>query len=529
MFKKLGESVHLTQHGRRAQTRTNISREGCFEIALPCRHLGPTDHTLAFPTKRWIVTISTLCVLSCKSGQAPGSISHEDGFSRRPENELCTESGQPAKPMVVEWSAADRASLEARLGRGSVLAVSYSDCVLRTLPRCQTDSRYNYFAVNEKTDAVAIRNSTDLYTKLPLGAFRLESKLARSGQLTIETHLVGMFESESLSLGRDELTGECRDATHILLAAQVGSYEFFEGSLRATSASAKMAHAAAGGSRSAGREVLSRDGDAAACRHARRSDTAPPPNCGALIRLELSPLVPPDSSRAPSENSHGRAKRACPPSTVPGGGDTCTAEPRDTALAATDLSRTVELARSALKARDLAKARRYAQEGAALFSSSGQEPGTPAADFAAEAAFILAEVSTAEMVKLLQPATLRSLSSTKQAQLTTSAVAKLNTARSQYAAVARHSRVSWTFAATFGRASACDQFGVLIESVLPPPELFNDEPASDEYKAQLYDRALSFYNCADKGYRTVATEAKRLHFDSEWVQRANRRTDPFGE
>ena len=74
----------------------------------------------------------------------------------------CQVTASQLRPLIVEWEAADRASLEVRLRREGLVAVRYAGCELEVL-RCQAAGKYHYSGVTVKQDGLAIESEDDLY------------------------------------------------------------------------------------------------------------------------------------------------------------------------------------------------------------------------------------------------------------------------------------------------------------------------------------------------------------------------------
>ncbi|RYE85037.1 MAG: hypothetical protein EOO75_17410 [Myxococcales bacterium] len=122
-------------------------------------------------------------------------------------------------------------------------------------------------------------------------AARFEGKLAQSGQLNAAMTIVGEYGSDGLPPAIDQVEGECEGATHVVTALTVGAFSFFAGSSREIGGSATVFGAGAGAETSKKSESLSRDGDVKSCAASKRGDGTPPEGCGALLRLELAPLM----------------------------------------------------------------------------------------------------------------------------------------------------------------------------------------------------------------------------------------------
>lgn len=231
--------------------------------------------------------VAAVLVVACRQSPA-------ERLARPPELEIpgqgkCTVGQSVSHPLVVEWAAAERASLEARLSRGMV-AVSVQGCDIAVMRQCEVRGGYSYMGLTRKNDRVKIRNADELYANLPLGAAKLEAKLARKGELDVEIALVGMLMSPAGRPGREALSGDCEAATHVITGVQVGAFHFFAGGEGEIKAGGAYGAIGAGAGSAAERETLSADGEPARCDAATSADAKPPEGCGALIRIELTPL-----------------------------------------------------------------------------------------------------------------------------------------------------------------------------------------------------------------------------------------------
>ena len=200
----------------------------------------------------------------------------------------CRVTSSATDPYVVEWASADKGMLETRLTRGLV-AVSYSGCEMRVARRCGVKAgTYSYIPYNSrKTDGLRIHNVDELWAKLPLGAARLEAELNRAKSLRVDMSMVGRYESSADFVRRDQLVGQCENVTHVVWAVTVGAHEVQAEQATAAGAGVGAGNAGAGGSVSRSMASVSSDGETDACNAATPSDTHPPPNCGAVLRLEL--------------------------------------------------------------------------------------------------------------------------------------------------------------------------------------------------------------------------------------------------
>ena len=84
----------------------------------------------------------------------------------------------------MEWPSADRAELEARAKSGTVV-VRYDGCEMHVLSQCTAPGKYDYTAVAPKKDRLSIHTADELWAAMPMGAAKLEARLAGAGELNV--------------------------------------------------------------------------------------------------------------------------------------------------------------------------------------------------------------------------------------------------------------------------------------------------------------------------------------------------------
>ncbi len=282
-------------------------------------------------TKQWLVRsvrpvavalgLLPLCALSGVTACGPGTPASQ--LAKPPEfnpqgQTKCGVAKSQARPLIVEWPAADRAALEAQTHRG-VVVVRYEGCELEVLRQCKADGDYSYISLTPKQEGVTIRNEDDLYANIPVHAAKFEGQLQRAGQLNVNMTIVGMYEAKLAGGSTPKLQGDCKGATHVISALAVGSFEFYAGADATAGGGVSVLGAGAGAKSSAHHETLSRDGTTDSCTQAKRGDAEPPSSCGALLRLEVSPLdaslLPPEAAAAAAASAQPgptTASRKCP-------------------------------------------------------------------------------------------------------------------------------------------------------------------------------------------------------------------------
>jgi hypothetical protein len=194
-----------------------------------------------------------------------------------------------ATPLTVEWSASRRSQLEGRMAQGTVI-VRATGCEITVLSQCSLKLPYKYAGLTPKTETVTIRDDNELFANLPVGAATLRGKLASSGALNVTMTLVGRMATEPGRLHEDMLQGGCEGATHVLTGATVGAFEFSSGASVGQEGGGQVLGIGAGASHRSSKDTISRDGDQGACSAGKAGDDRPPGGCGAIVRIELSPL-----------------------------------------------------------------------------------------------------------------------------------------------------------------------------------------------------------------------------------------------
>jgi hypothetical protein len=164
---------------------------------------------------------------------------------------------------------------------------------------------YEDVALTRKQERVTIHDADELYARLPVGAASLEGKLARAGELTVDMTIVGRKQADRHVVSRDELSGRCDSATHVLTGLTVGAFSMYAGAATEASAELGFARAGVGGRHTARHELLASDGDPTRCDTP--WDETGVDACAALLRVEAvpiagdpEPLFAPTSATAPS-------------------------------------------------------------------------------------------------------------------------------------------------------------------------------------------------------------------------------------
>lgn len=294
-------------------------------LALPMAVVPPRrpSRLLAVAAAGLVVVVGTGCP---KKGTPSEQLATAPDLATQTGQAKCGVRASAAKPLVVEWPAADRAALEARANR-SLVAVRYQGCEMEVLSNCTVDGVYSYLGLNQKREGVRIKSIDELYAQLPVGAVALEGKLERAGQLNVDMVIIGRKEAERAEFTERDLDGRCSEATHVITGLTVGAFSFYAGASAELGAGVKVGNIGAGVSSGTNREVLKQDGNEDSCAAASQSDFEAPPGCGALLRVEVVPIDrifgggthaasgSPSTSGYPSHT--GTSSSSQPTSTVP--------------------------------------------------------------------------------------------------------------------------------------------------------------------------------------------------------------------
>lgn len=235
-----------------------------------------------------LVLATSALGVACAGQNAASRLAHPPDWKPEGQTKCSVESSQ-RRPLIVEWPSPDRGALEAQAKKGLV-AVRYTGCEMEVLRQCKLPGTYGYTPVTRKADHIAIKNADELYASIPIHAAQFEAKLQQSGELDVNMTIVGSYEADRAAVRVDELSGNCKDATHFISAITAGAFEFSAGAAANVGGGASVGSLGAGADSTAEREVLNRDGYKAACDRATGSDKEPPDGCGALLRVEVVPL-----------------------------------------------------------------------------------------------------------------------------------------------------------------------------------------------------------------------------------------------
>jgi len=199
----------------------------------------------------------------------------------------CSLAAKNDSPLVTEWSAPEKANLQARL-RSGALAVEFTGCSMRPILGCTLRGSYRWQRTTLSSDSIEIRNQDELFAKLPLGAIALEGELSRSGRLAVRTTVSGQYVLEGSTAADVPDYGDCSAATHLLVGISIGSFKLHSGGTLDAGGSVGTGPYSAAGKTQSSESLLREAGDFDSCKAS--TDEHPELNCSSPIQAFLAPL-----------------------------------------------------------------------------------------------------------------------------------------------------------------------------------------------------------------------------------------------
>lgn len=275
----------------------------------------PAMHKLA------ALAASGLAIVSL-DGCAPGSAVE----AVRPDDPTYAEAtGAPAcrvvesrgEPLVVDWRPEQRTDVEVAMRQG-IAVVAYDCSSLRILSDCSIQGNYGFVGVTTKEQLIRLENADEIQANLPLTggslAARLGGEVTRGTTLDVALVIIGKRMSTRIEAKRENLVGRCDGATHFVRGATIGAFAMQTGTRAATRTAAELFGAGPGGTSSSSKDMRHRDGSLSECRGATPDAGAPPAQCGALLRLDLTAID------AAAPDGPALAESTCPRGLVRSGG-----------------------------------------------------------------------------------------------------------------------------------------------------------------------------------------------------------------
>lgn len=197
------------------------------------------------------------------------------------------------QPLIVDWQPETRGDLEVAMHDG-VAVVGFDAKGLRLLKDCHLPGKYGFVGVNTKEHVVRLESTDEVKANLPAAGLgiiaKLGTELGRSQVLDVAIVMIGKKRTTWATAARDELEGNCAGATHFVRGATIGAFAMRSGAKGKLRTVAEVFGGGASADVSGAKSVETADGLLDACKKSAPDAETPPPQCGALIRLELIKL-----------------------------------------------------------------------------------------------------------------------------------------------------------------------------------------------------------------------------------------------
>ncbi len=198
-----------------------------------------------------------------------------------------------AEPLVVDWPGGMRGKLETRMTKG-VAVVKYDCETIELLEDCTAGGTYGYMGMTTKEEMVRLKSADEVKANLPLSGLSIVAKIGaemqRDTSLDIATVMVGRRRTTVQEVRPEQLDGRCDGASHFVRGAMVGAFVMKSGSKAKVETVAQVFGAGASAGSAASKISRTQDGYADKCKASSPDSSEPPGQCGALIRLELTPI-----------------------------------------------------------------------------------------------------------------------------------------------------------------------------------------------------------------------------------------------
>ncbi|HMJ11456.1 MAG TPA: tetratricopeptide repeat protein [Polyangiaceae bacterium] len=240
-------------------------------------------------SRGWLLVPGVL--VACGAGSAAEAVRPEAPSAAKALDEgECRDVGKGGEPLVVDWKPEQRGDLEVAMKDG-IAIVSYSCKGIQILTECKLDGDYGYIGMTRREQVVRLQNADEVRANLPLSGVAIAAELERGSSLDIAMILVGKRRTTWDAPAVEDLKGSCDGATHFVRGATVGAFAMTTGSQAKARAAAEIFGAGTEGASSSAKQTQNRDGAVTDCQKATPDSDKAPDQCGAPIRLVLSPLA----------------------------------------------------------------------------------------------------------------------------------------------------------------------------------------------------------------------------------------------
>lgn len=222
--------------------------------------------------------------------------------------------GGDSEPFAVDWSDANRASLESSMARG-VAVVKYSCGGVEVLKGCSVAGDYAYRGISKKTKVVQMKDMSAVAanlgpTMLPVA---VQAEMKQGKGLDLAYVMVGSEATTVQTVSRDMLKGRCDGATHFVYEANLGAFALDTSASGEAKAAAQVFGVGGGKAEgSSAKSTRSTDGDVQACDKATDEARAKTEGCKAVVRVSLFAIADSASKPTAEQSLVSPDSRSCP-------------------------------------------------------------------------------------------------------------------------------------------------------------------------------------------------------------------------
>ncbi len=195
-------------------------------------------------------------------------------------------------PFIIEWDGTDMSSFES-YANSDIVFVNYVGCEMTVLDACRNDSIRGEQGAYKPIEWTAgglekfdIKNTGELYAKLPLGSATLGGRVAGGEHFVMEYYVAGTRTATRDAVYRDDIAKNpaCKDATHFVYAYNLGAFALGTTKNFSAEAGGSAFGFGVGGKTTSDSQVDKKGGDLGVCKADSATEVA---GCKAPIRLNL--------------------------------------------------------------------------------------------------------------------------------------------------------------------------------------------------------------------------------------------------
>ena len=196
-----------------------------------------------------------------------------------------------SRPMVVDWTPDDRASLESRASHGPIL-VRITEAGIEPLWDCTLPdgAKYEFTGVSPKRDHVDAHSDAELAANFPVGFAKLRAAVKSGQSISADVRLVGVAELNRLSVKRADLPPACQSATHFVKELTIGGFQFGSGATSEGGAGAGVGGLGLDANYKGVSNRITEEGDFKVCEAADPDSRTAPGRCKGILRIRLVPI-----------------------------------------------------------------------------------------------------------------------------------------------------------------------------------------------------------------------------------------------